>query len=57
MCNLGKAYRSVNEDLFGLEENKMGAEGKFFPGLEGVIAAETKISFLDTKKGEIREQE
>jgi citrate synthase len=26
---------------------------KFSPGLEGVVAAETKISFLDTKKGEI----
>lgn len=25
----------------------------FFPGLDGVIAAETKISFLDTKQGEI----
>ena len=31
----------------------MGAEEKFFPGLEGVVAAETSISFLDTKQGEI----
>lgn len=26
---------------------------KFYPGLDGVVAAETKISFLDTKQGEI----
>ncbi|ELK43911.1 citrate synthase [Brevibacillus agri] len=31
----------------------MGVEEKFFPGLEGVVAAETSISFLDTKQGEI----
>lgn len=31
----------------------MKAEEKFFPGLDGVVAAETKISFLDTVKGEI----
>jgi citrate synthase len=31
----------------------MGAEERFFPGLDGVVAAETKISFLDTKQGEI----
>ncbi|WP_312108093.1 citrate synthase [Brevibacillus reuszeri] len=31
----------------------MAAEKEFFPGLEGVVAAETKISFLDTKQGEI----
>ena len=31
----------------------MKAEQKFSPGLDGVVAAETKISFLDTVKGEI----
>ncbi|ENQ3106431.1 citrate synthase [Bacillus sp. 491mf] len=31
----------------------MEAEKKYFPGLDGVVAAETKISFLDTIKGEI----
>ncbi|MDM5188563.1 citrate synthase [Bacillus sp. DX4.1] len=31
----------------------MKAEEKFSPGLDGVVAAETKISFLDTVKGEI----
>ena len=31
----------------------MSSAGKFYPGLEGVIAAETKISFLDTVLGEI----
>lgn len=31
----------------------MKAEGKFSPGLDGIVAAETKISFLDTVKGEI----
>ncbi|MED1863747.1 citrate synthase [Fictibacillus nanhaiensis] len=31
----------------------MGANEKFFPGLDGVIAAETKISFLDTVQSEI----
>jgi citrate synthase len=31
----------------------MGIESRFFPGLEGVVAAETKISFLDTQQGEI----
>lgn len=31
----------------------MKAEEKFSPGLDGIVAAETKISFLDTVKGEI----
>ncbi|MGG4442805.1 citrate synthase [Brevibacillus fortis] len=31
----------------------MGAEERFFPGLDGVVAAETRISFLDTVQGEI----
>ncbi|WP_078382452.1 citrate synthase [Sutcliffiella halmapala] len=31
----------------------MGTEEKYYPGLDGVIAAETSISFLDTKLGEI----
>ncbi len=31
----------------------MRAEEKFSPGLDGVVATETKISFLDTVKGEI----
>lgn len=32
---------------------RLGANEKFFPGLDGVIAAETKISFLDTVQSEI----
>ncbi len=43
----------MHEDLLGLEEIIMKAEEKFSPGLDGVVAAETKISFLDTVKGEI----
>lgn len=43
----------MHEDLLGLEEIMMKAEEKFSPGLDGVVAAETKISFLDTVKGEI----
>ncbi|EEM05488.1 Citrate synthase [Bacillus pseudomycoides] len=43
----------MHEDLLGLEEMIMKAEEKFSPGLDGVVAAETKISFLDTVKGEI----
>jgi len=31
----------------------MGVEEKFSPGLDGVVAAETNISFLDTIHGEI----
>ncbi|MEI5906284.1 citrate synthase [Bacillus spongiae] len=31
----------------------MEVEKKFFPGLEGVVATETNISFLDTVQGEI----
>lgn len=31
----------------------MEAKEKFFPGLDGVVAAETKISFLDTVQSEI----
>src|SRR3954462_291345 len=31
----------------------MSTVSNFFPGLDGVIAAETKISFLDTVQGEI----
>ena len=31
----------------------MSNVNNFFPGLDGVIAAETKISFLDTVLGEI----
>ena len=31
----------------------MSTNSNFFPGLDGVVAAETKISFLDTVKGEI----
>lgn len=31
----------------------MEAVQKFYPGLDGVVAAETKISFLDTVQGEI----
>lgn len=31
----------------------MEANDKFFPGLDGVVAAETKISFLDTVQSEI----
>ncbi|MGQ0516527.1 hypothetical protein ACT453_37615, partial [Bacillus sp. D-CC] len=51
--NIVKAYSYVHEDLLGLEEIMMKAEEKFSPGLDGVVAAETKISFLDTVKGEI----
>lgn len=43
----------MHEDLLGLEEIMMKAEEKFSPGLDGIVAAETKISFLDTVKGEI----
>ena len=31
----------------------MSNVSNFFPGLDGVVAAETKISFLDTVQGEI----
>ncbi|MBY6023550.1 citrate synthase [Nitratireductor sp. DP7N14-4] len=31
----------------------METEARFFPGLEGVVATETKISFLDTQQGKI----
>lgn len=45
--------KKIFESAYKLEVDVMGNEGKFFPGLDGVIAAETKISFLDTELGEI----
>lgn len=50
--NLEKAYRCAQRSI-RIGGNKMKAEEKFSPGLDGVVAAETKISFLDTVKGEI----
>lgn len=51
--NLEKAFKGIQSEIFGWEDNKMTKELVFSPGLDGIVAAETAISFLDTVQGEI----
>lgn len=52
--NLNIAYTTVERQLLGMGENNMNQSGvQYKPGLEGVIAAETAISLLDTEKEQI----